>query len=345
LARREYGKSRRELNGSLPLGILDQSPVFAHSGAEEAIAATIALVREAEQLGYARYWFAEHHGKEHNNTSAAPELLIARMSGETQHIRLGSGGVLLTHYSALKVAESFRMLETMAPGRIDLGIGRGTGSNDETEVALRSGIVREGAFDERLVELLSFLEKRTSAAAPFAGVTATPAISRIPQTWLLGSTAHGARLAGALGLSFAYAHFINGDAPEVTAAYRAAYRPSTHSQHPRVLLTLAAFCSSDAAERSDYLATLALRRARMRLEHDPLPPTREEARTHVPTAEEREHIEKTLRLAVAADPAAIQEQLQALAARHTADELMIVSVTPDAASRRKSYESLAAAWS
>jgi luciferase family oxidoreductase group 1 len=345
LARREYGKSGHELNGPLPLGILDQSPVFAHSGPEETIVSTMALVREAEQLGYARYWFAEHHGKEHNFTSAAPELLIARMSGETQRIRLGSGGVLLSHYSALKVAESFRLLETMAPGRIDLGIGRGTGSNDETELALRSGIVREGAFEDRLSELLGFLEKRASAAAPFPGVVATPVVPRIPQTWLLGSTAHGAELAGTLGLSFAYAHFINGDAPQVTAAYREAYCPSIHSQHPRVLVTLAAFCSSDARERSDYLATLALRRARMRLERDPLPPAREEARTHVPTIEESDQIEKTLRLAVAADPAAIREELQTLAARHTADELMIVSVTPDAESRRKSYESLAAVWS
>ncbi len=109
--------------GPLPLGILDQSPVFAESGPESAIASTIALVREAEQLGYARYWFAEHHGKEHNNTTGSPELLIARMSGETRRIRLGSGGVLLSHYSALKVAESFRLLETMAPGRIDLASG------------------------------------------------------------------------------------------------------------------------------------------------------------------------------------------------------------------------------
>ncbi|MGA2392850.1 MAG: MsnO8 family LLM class oxidoreductase [Candidatus Lustribacter sp.] len=329
----------------LPLSILDQSPVFAHSSPEEAIASTIALVREAEQLGYARYWFAEHHGKEHNFTSAAPEILIARMSAETRRIRLGSGGVLLSHYSALKVAESFRLLEAIAPGRIDLGVGRGTGSNEETELALRSGIVREGAFDDRLAELLGLLEKRASEAAPFPGVVATPVVSRVPQTWLLGSTANGARLAGTLGLSFAYAHFINGDGPQVTAAYREAYRPSTHSQQPRVLVTVAAFCSSDAGERSDYLATLALRRARMRLEHDPLPPTREEARTHVPTIEESDQIEKTLRLAVAADPASIRKQLQTLAERHTADELMIVSVTPDAESRRKSYEALADVWS
>jgi len=328
----------------LPLSILDQSPVFSNSDPEAAIASTMALVREAEQLGYARYWFAEHHGKQHNFTSAAPEILIARMSAETQRIRLGSGGVLLSHYSALKVAESFRLLEAIAPGRIDLGIGRGTGSNEDTELALRSGIVREGSFDERLSELLGLLQKRTSDAAPFPGVVATPVVSRVPPVWLLGSSTNGARLAGSLGLSFAYAHFISGDGPQVTAAYREAYRPSSHSQHPRVLVTVAAYCSSDAGERSDYLATLALRRARMRLEHDPLPPSREEARTHVPTIAESEQIEKTLRLAVAGNPASIREQLQALAERHTADELMVVSVTPDAESRRKSYESLAAGW-
>ncbi len=164
--------------------------------------------------------------------------------------------------------------------------------------------------------MLGFLEKRSSEAEPFPGVVATPVVARVPQTWLLGSTARGAKLAGTLGLSFAYAHFINGDAPEVTAAYREAYRPSSVSQQPRVLITVAAFCSSDATERSDYVATLALRRARMRLEHDPLPPTREEARIHVPTIEERPHIEKTLRLAVAGHPASIREQLETLAALH-----------------------------
>jgi len=330
---------------SLPLGILDQSPIVAGGTAEEAVAATVALVREAEELGYARYWFAEHHGRAHNYASAAPEVLIAHLSARTQRIRLGSGGVLISHYSALKVAETFRLLEALAPGRVDLGIGGGTGSSDAAERALGAGLGRDGPYAARVREVLGFLEKPGSGAEPHPGVVAAPVIERSPQIWLLGSTQTGARLAGELGLPFAFAHFIKGDAPDVTAAYRTSFRPSVGTDRARVILAVAAFCSPDSASRNDYLTTLAVRRARVRVEDDPLPLSAGEARTYVPSAAERVHYDDTLRLAVAAHPASIRDRLEEIAGRHTADELLVVSVTPDAESRRRSYAELAAAWS
>lgn len=325
---------------SLPLGILDQSPVVAGADAEDAIAATIALVRRAEALGFHRYWFAEHHGRKNNFTSASPELMIARLAAETQRIRLGSGGVLLSHYSPLKVAENFRLLETLAPHRIDLGIGRGTGSDDETERAL-AGSVHEHSYEQRVGELLAFLGRGFPDGHAFVEIAVTPVIGRSPEPWILGSTLSGAEIAAHYGLPFAYAHFIKGDGPDVTSAYRSAFRPSQQFPEPRVLLTVAAFCSPDARERADYLATLSLRRARMRLERDPLPPTREEARTHAPTGEERARMEDTLRLAIAAAPADFRARLEDVAARHGATEIMIVTVAPDYASRLRSYEIIA----
>lgn len=329
---------------SLRLGILDQSPVVAGASPEEAITATIALVKQAEALGYHRYWFAEHHGREHGFASASPELLIARLVAETSHIRLGSGGVLLSHYTALRVAENFRMLEAFAPQRIDLGIGRGTGSDDVTGRALGTA-ERTDPYARRIDELLTFLGAGFPAEHAFAGVAVTPVVRRMPEPWILGSSASGAALAAERGLPFAYAHFIKGDGAEITAAYRSAYRPTERFPYPRLLVTVAAFCSPDAAEREDFLATLRLRRARMRLERDAPPPGRSEARTHQPSAEERRIMDETTRLAIVDSPDAIAARLAAVATRHGADEIMIVSVAPDYESRGRSYEDIARACS
>lgn len=327
----------------LPLGILDQSPVVAGGNAEAAINATIALVKRAEALGFHRFWFAEHHGREHGFSSASPELMIARLAPETRQIRLGSGGVLLSHYSPLKVAENFRLLETFAPGRIDLGLGRGTGADDETGLALGDGAASV-PYAERVAELLTFLDGGFPAGHAYAGVRVAPVIDRTPQPWILGSSASSAELAGRLGIPFVYAHFIRGDNPAAPAAYRAAFRSSPRLREPHVMIAIAAFCSDDAQERADYRAVLMLRRARMQLERDPLPPTREEARDHVPSPAEREKMEATARLAIVAAPGDFLARVDDVAGRHLATEAMIVTVAPDYAVRLRSYEAIAGAW-
>ena len=326
------------------LGILDQSPVVAGASPEDAIAATVALVKQAEALGYHRYWFAEHHGREHGFASASPELLIARLAAETSRIRLGSGGVLLLHYSALKVAENFRLLEAFAPHRIDLGIGRGTGSDEVTGRALGTA-ARSDPYGQRIDQLLTFLGAGFPAGHTFEGVAVTPVVRRVPEPWVLGSTAGGALLAAERGLPFAYAHFIKGDGAEITAAYRSAFRPTEQFPRPRVLVTVAAFCSPDPGERDDFIVTLGLRRARMRLERDPRSPSRAEARTHEPTGDEQRIIDESTRLAIVDAPEAISGRLDDVATRHGADEIMIVSVAPDYESRSRSYEEIARACS
>jgi luciferase family oxidoreductase group 1 len=328
---------------TIALGILDQSPVVAGNDAEGAIAATIELVKRAETLGYGRYWFAEHHGRTHGFASASPELLIARVAAETSRMRLGSGGVLLSHYSPLKVAENFRLLEAFAPGRIDLGVGRGTGSDEPTEHALNGGTTGAIPYARRVEELLSFLGAGFAADHRYAATSAAPVLLRSPQPWILGSTTSGAQLAAAFGIPFAYAHFINGDEPAITAAYRAAYRPSAAFPAPRVLVTVAAYSSPDARERDEFLSTLVLRRARMKLEHDPLPPSSDEALRHVPTVAQREQFADTRRLAIVASPGEIRRRLEDVAQRHGADEVLIVTVAPDDNRRMRSYETIAGA--
>jgi luciferase family oxidoreductase group 1 len=317
----------------LRLGILDQSPVVAGSDAAAAIAATLALVQRADELGYERYWFAEHHGRRYGFASASPELMIARAAATTKRIRLGSGGVLLAHYPALKVAENFHLLETLAPGRIDLGIGRGTGARDEVEAALGTDV---DAFERRLGDLVRYLDGS-------AEIVAAPGTDRVPELWLLGSTSSGARLAGTLGLPYAYAHFIKGDGEEHTAAYREAFRPSARLTAPHAAICVAAYCSPDAREREEYLETLNLRRARMQLATDAPPPTPAEARTHEPTPAERKSMAATTRLAIVTSPGDVRARLEDVAARHGAAEVLIVSVTPDYATRLRSYEAIAAA--
>lgn len=325
----------------LPLGILDQSPVVAGATPAEAIAATVALARRADELGFRRYWCAEHHGR-YGFADASPELIVARLAAETHRIRLGTGGVLLSHYSALKVAENFRMLEALAAGRIDLGLGRASGSDLATELALR-GDAAPHDYARQVQELLAFLDGRFPAGHPFERVAATPRVESAPEVWLLGSSDYSAQLAASLGLPYAYAHFIAGEAPAVTRRYRAQYRPSARFPRPQTIVAATAFCDDSPDERADFLRCLGLWRARVRLEDDPRMPSRDEARTYVPNERERHFIAEAAERSTVASSGGIREHLAALAGRHGADELLLICVAPDYASRQQSYENIARA--
>lgn len=326
----------------LAVGILDQSPVLPGAGPADAVAATVALAEAADAWGYSRYWCAEHHGR-FGFADAAPEVLVARLAGATRRIRLGTGGVLLSHYAPLKVAETFRLLEALAPGRIDLGIGRASGSDGATERALRLGTAAGEDYLRRLADLLGFLGDGFPEGHPYAGVGAVPMIPAAPDVWLLGSSGFSARVAAGLGLPFAFAHFIAGDAPQVVRTYRAQFRPSPRNPRPRAIVAVAGFCDDRAGERADWMRCFSLWRARLRTADDPRVPTREEARAHVPTPDERPHIDEAAARAICAGPEGIGGLLRDVLARHDGDEALVVSITPDYASRLRSYELIASA--
>ncbi len=230
----------------MKLGVLDQSPISEGDTAAGAIAETLALAQACDRLGYHRYWLAEHHNAV-GLAGSAPEILIARVAGLTRHMRIGAGGVMVNHYSALKVAECFRMLETLYPGRIDLGLGRAPGSDRPTARALSpTGAVLDIAgFEGRVGAVLDFL-----ADAPRDdGVRAEPRGPGLPEVWMLGASDRTAGIAARLGLPFCFAHFITErQGPEIMAAYRRDFQASHPGRTPRSALAVFAIAANSDAE-------------------------------------------------------------------------------------------------
>jgi len=326
---------------AFPVGILDQSPVLAGASPRDAVMATIALAREAEQLGYHRYWLAEHHAMQ-GLGDPAPEVLLARIAAETTHMRIGTGGVLLPHYAALKVAETFRMLDALAPGRIDLGIGRAPGGSQRVSLALESAEIQR--FPRQVLDVVGFLDRTLPVEHPFAKLVAMPSGETSPEVWLLGSSDYSAALAAEFGLPFAFAHFISGDAEAVTRMYRRDFRPSVRCEEPRVLLAVAALAAETAAEAEELAATIDLWRLRIRHGVDLPVPSRAEAQAYPYTPYDRDEIAYNRRRLALGTANGVRERLEAAVGAHGADEAMVLTITPDYASRTRSYALLANAF-
>lgn len=323
-----------------PLSVLDQSPIVATATPQDAVAATIALAARADALGYRRYWLAEHHSSG-GLADASPEVLLGRLTASTSRIRLGSGGIMLPHYSAFKVAEAFRMLDALAPGRIDLGVGRAPGGTGLASVALQSG--DPALFPQQIVDAIGYLDGTLDPASPFSRLHAMPAGPTTPEVWILGSSEYGGLLAAQLGLPYAYAHFIGGENPAIARAYRAHFRPSERCAEPHVMLALAAVVAPTDAD-ADVLAlpVLLQRLRRLRGMSGPVP-SLEEAQAYPWTPLERHEVALTRRI-VTGSPATARARIDALVAEYEADEAMIVTIAPTYADRLRSYELLAEAF-
>ena len=322
----------------LLLSVLDQSPVRTNSSAGAAVQETLELAELADRLGYQRYWLAEHHGTP-GLAGSCPEILVGAVAARTAHIRVGAGGVMLQHYSSLKVAEQFRMLHTLYPGRIDLGIGRAPGSDPRTARALRRD---DADFVQQVADLLGFVHDELPAAHPASGVLAMPRGPGAPEIWLLGSTDQSAACAAHFGTAFAFAHFISGHGgPAVLTAYRQAFRPSPELRAPRGSAAVFVVCADTETEarrlaQSRELFLLGLYTGR------PGPyPSVEEAEAYPYTARDRAIIEANRPRTIAGAPEQIHARLLAFAEEHGVEELVIVTITHDPKARRRSYELLA----
>ena len=245
----------------ITLSVVDQSPMRKGSTAAESLRETVALAAEAERYGYKRYWVAEHHNST-SFTGNSPEILIGQIAANTSTIRVGSGGVMLPHYSALKVAEQFRTLNAFYPGRIDLGIGRAPGSDQRTALALTypRPPADVNRFPQMVSDLLAFLENEISDDHPFSGIVAQagPKPSEVPDVWLLGSSDFSARLAGLLGLPFAFARLLRGRLgstvrPLLDYTASSSSRPST-SKNRGVNVTVQALCAP-TDEEAQFIAS------------------------------------------------------------------------------------------
>jgi len=326
----------------LKLGVLDQSPVRAGGTARDALAETVRLAQAAERLGYSRYWLAEHHGTD-GFAGSAPEVLIARVAAATETIRVGSGGVMLAHYSPLKVAENFRLLETMFPGRIDLGIGRAPGSDQVTAAALAYGNpVGIEYFATRIADLAAFLRGERPVTEAFAQVRATPAPDGPPEMWVLGSSDQSAIYAAHFGMGFSFAHFISphgGDA--VMRHYRDSFQPSVWAPAPIGNIGVFVVCAPTDEEAERLAASRDLWRLRLQLgRHGPYP-TVEEALAYQYSPHERAIVEANRANRIAGSPAKVRAQLEALAQAYMIEEIVVLTIVHDPALCLRSYELLA----
>jgi luciferase family oxidoreductase group 1 len=324
---------------SVPLSVLDLSPVAAGTTAGQALRQTTLLAQRAEELGYRRFWVAEHHNMP-SIASSAPAVLIAHLAASTQTIRVGSGGVMLPNHAPLVVAEQFGTLEALHPGRVDLGIGRAPGTDQRTALALRRTV--EGLSAEQFPEELVSLIDMFSGADERAPILAMPGRGDMPAIWLLGSSGFSAQLAGYLGLPFSFAHhFSAANTEPALDAYRATFRPSQWLAEPCAMVAVAAICA-DTDERAEFLSgPAALSFLRLRA-GTPMPlATPEEAAAYPFTAGEREMARQRFADQAIGSPETVERKLSALVARTGADELMLTTQVYDIGERIHSLELIA----
>jgi len=326
-----------------PLSVLDLSPVASGSTAAQALHNTIDLARLADSLGYTRYWIAEHHNMP-MIASSAPEIMIGQVAAATSHIRVGSGGVMLPNHAPLMVAERFKVLEALFPGRIDLGLGRAPGTDPATSYALRrrQGVSEEDDFLDRFNELMLFETRGFPAGHPFANVKAMPADVPLPPIYLLGSSDYSAQLAGHIGAVFAFAHhFATFDAADAMRLYRESFKPSPSHVKPYAILATHVVCA-DSDEEADRLARTVdlnfVRRAKG--EYLPLA-SPEEATDYDYAPVDRARIASNRQRMSIGSPATVKARLAPLIEATQAQELMVTTMIHDHAARKHSYELLA----
>jgi luciferase family oxidoreductase group 1 len=330
----------------VPLSVLDLSPVSAGSTAAQALRNTLDLARLADKLGYVRYWVAEHHNLP-AIASSAPEIMIGQVAAVTQNMRVGSGGVMLPNWAPLVVAERFKVLEALYPGRIDLGLGRAPGTDPATSYMLRrrQGVSEEDDFLERFQELMLIENHGFPEGHPFAQVRAMPAEVALPPIFLLGSSDYSAQLAGQIGAAFAFAHhFANFDAVEAMRLYRDNFRPSAAHAEPYAILATHVVCAETDAEAARLATTVELnfvRRAKG--EFQPLA-SPEEAAAYDYSPVDRARIAQNASRLTVGSPATVKARLGPLIAATQAQELMITAMIYDHDARKRSYELLAGAF-
>jgi luciferase family oxidoreductase group 1 len=322
------------------LSVLDQSPIPEGSTGADALANTLDLAQLCERLGYHRYWLAEHHGGP-TLAGPSPEALIGPVAAATSTMRIGSGGVMLPHYSPFKVAETFSLLAGLFPDRIDLGIGRAAGTDPMTTFALQRDrrTAAPDDFPEQLAELLAHYDGAFPADHPFVRLGRTlPGAPHQPEVWLLGSSAQSAIWAGQLGLPYAFADFINAEGAPIAVDYRMRFTASERLAQPRIAVAVWAICADtdEEAERiasSGRMTFTLLRQGRL----VPVPPP-EKALRFLATQD------SVPRRGVVGSPETVRAGIEEIAARYGAEEVIVVNISYDHGARRRSYELIADAF-
>jgi luciferase family oxidoreductase group 1 len=328
----------------LRLSVLDQSPISEGSTGADALHNTLDLARLADELGYHRYWLAEHHGGT-MLAGPSPEVVIGPIAQTTERLRVGSGGVMLPHYSPVKVAESFSVLAGLYGDRIDLGIGRAPGSDPLTAFALQRDR-RQAApddFPEQLAELLALLEDRLPPDHPFARLTQLPGLPHVPEPWLLGSSPQSAIWAAEFGLPYAFADFINPGGAPMATTYRERFRDSQRLAAPRLAVGAAVICAETDEEARRLAASARMAMILLRSGRPIAVPPVEKALRFAREQHLPEGVSAGGRRAIVGSPATVEAGLRALADEYGAEEIIIVTIVHEHAARRRSYELVAQA--
>ena len=323
------------------LSVLDQSPVSEGSSPSEALRNSIQLAIRADELGYYRYWVSEHHGM-HGLAGSSPEIMIGHIAENTQSIRVGSGGVMLSHYSPLKVAENFKVLEALHPNRIDLGLGRAPGSDARTAHAFRSTGNSSGSenYLESVLALRQLLNGKTIQSGPLSGVEALPSTPSSPEIWLLASSDGSASVAAHSGLPLSWAHFINGNGAGICDLYREHYSPSEQHPEPTVSVGVSVLCADSDDEAIQMLSSLeSWRSSGLR---GPIPDT-----SNTNNRNEESNVlrfQSPSRPMVIGTPEIVKDELCAIAEAYCAEELLLVTICFSHRQRLRSYELIAEAF-
>ncbi|MBY0062281.1 LLM class flavin-dependent oxidoreductase [Priestia aryabhattai] len=326
----------------MKVSILDQSPVSSHQTPAEALEASMELAKAGDKLGYERYWIAEHHDLS-GLACSAPEVMLGYIGAQTNRIRIGSGAVLLPHYKPYKVAETYNMLATLFPGRIDLGIGRAPGGSAEATNALSDNFLQQVFKMPELVgELLQFLDDKFPAEHEYAKLSASPLPPVSPEPWLLGTSKKSAELAARNGMAYTFGQFMSEqDGSAIIDQYKQAFQPRRSGNQPYAIVTVSVICA-ETTEQAHRIATSSLL---WKIQQDKMEakgvPSIEEAASYPLTQEEEKKMKKMKEAMIIGNPEEVHVRLQEVQASYGADELMLVTITHDPADRLKSYELVA----
>lgn len=332
----------------LKLSILDLVTIYNDETPSEALQNATELVQLADRLGYTRYWFAEHHNTKFQ-MSTSPDLLSAHAAALTKNIRIGAGGVMLPNHSPLKVVENFSLLEALHPGRIDLGMGRASGTNELTNAALRNSNepLSEQALMTQLMEVLAFFNREFPDGHPYQAINASPDPSLRPQLYMLGSSDGGMQIAAQLGIGFAFAAQITPHlAIPMLKKYRENFQPSRYLDRPYSMLAIIVICADTDEEAADIAGPAELQWVRwMTGQYKLAPPTLEEARAYVYTEQESIVRTQNKNKFIIGSVESVKDQLERIAKEAEVDEVIIANMITDKKARHHSYRQLAKAFS
>ncbi len=326
------------------LGILDQSPISTNQNAQAALAASAKLAQAGEKFGFTRYWLAEHHDLP-GLACSAPEVMLSYIGAHTSTIRIGAGAVLLPYYKPYKVAEVYNMLATLFPNRVDLGIGRAPGGSAEASNALSENFLKQvWAMPENIKELLQFLDDEYPAAHEQAALSAAPVPAISPVPWLLGTSKKSAALAGSLGLSYTFGHFMSeNDGPEIVQQYKLAFKKRKNGESKAEVIVAVSVICAETTEQAEAIALSSLiwslQRAKGQGEKGV--PSIEEAKNYKLTEEETEKLTSMKEKMIIGNPLEVKNKLCKVSETYGADEIMIVTITYDIADKIQSYRLIA----